>query len=69
MTTQRAALPRFDDDPQRVLLSFLPETERKFSPQGISMFALHYYAPWLGSLIPQRDQHRQVNRLSIWNPA
>lgn len=50
------ALPRFDDDPQRVLLSFLPGTERQLSPQGISMFALHYYAPWLGSLIPQRDR-------------
>ncbi|MGO4656530.1 Mu transposase C-terminal domain-containing protein [Ensifer sp. 2YAB10] len=51
-----AALPRFDDDPQQVLLSFLPGTERHLSPQGINMFALHYYAPWLGSLIPQRDR-------------
>jgi putative transposase len=49
-------LPRFDDDPQRVLLSFLPGTERQLSPQGISMFALHYYAPWLGVLVPQRDR-------------
>jgi len=52
----RVALPRFDDDPQRVLLSFLPGTERQLSPQGISMFALHYYSPWLGTLIPQRDR-------------
>jgi len=51
-----ATLPRFDDDPQQVLLSFLPGTERHLSQQGINMFALHYYAPWLGSLIPQRDR-------------
>ncbi|NEV11338.1 transposase [Rhizobium sp. SEMIA 4088] len=51
-----ADLTRFDDDPQRVLLSFLPGTERQLSPQGISMFALHYYAPWLGILVPQRDR-------------
>ncbi|NNH65882.1 Mu transposase C-terminal domain-containing protein [Rhizobium laguerreae] len=49
-------LPRFEDDPQHVLLSFLPGTERQLSPQGISMFALHYYAPWLGVLVPQRDR-------------
>jgi putative transposase len=48
-------LLRFEDDPQHVLLSFLPGTERQLSPQGISMFALHYYAPWLGVLVPQRD--------------
>jgi putative transposase len=51
-----ADLTRFDDDPQRVLLSFLPGTERQLSQQGISMFALHYYAPWLGALVPQRDR-------------
>lgn len=49
-------LPRFEDDPQHVLLSFLPGTERQLSPQGISMFALHYFAPWLGVLVPQRDR-------------
>lgn len=52
----RAALPRFDDDPQRLLLSFLPGSERQLSPQGVSMFALHYYSPWLGALIPKRDR-------------
>lgn len=52
----QAALPRFDDDPQRVVLSFLPGTERQLSPQGISMFALHYYSSWLGALIPRRDR-------------
>jgi len=51
-----ADLTRFDDDPQRVLLSFLPGTERQLSPQGISVFALQYYAPWLGILVPQRDR-------------
>ncbi|WP_244399858.1 MULTISPECIES: Mu transposase C-terminal domain-containing protein [unclassified Agrobacterium] len=49
-------LPRFDDDPQRVLLSFLPGTERQLSPQGISMFALHYYSTWLGIFVPERDR-------------
>ena len=50
------ALPRFDDDPQRVLLSFLPGTERQLSPQGISMFAMHYYSPWLSAVVPERDR-------------
>ncbi|KNY31071.1 transposase [Agrobacterium genomosp. 3 str. CIP 111-78] len=51
-----ATLPRFDDDPQRVLLSFLPGAERQLSPQGVSMFAMHYYSSWLGTLVPQRDR-------------
>lgn len=51
-----SALPVFGDDPQRVLLSFLPRTERQLSPQGISMFALHYYSPWLGAFVPERDR-------------
>ena len=51
-----AALPRFQDDPPRVLLSFLPGAERQLSPQGVSMFAMHYYSPWLGILVPQRDR-------------
>lgn len=49
-------LPRFDDDPVRVLLAFLPGAERRLSPQGISMFALDYYSQWLGGLVPQRDR-------------
>ncbi|MBB5536422.1 putative transposase [Rhizobium giardinii] len=49
-------LPRSNDDPQRVLLSFLPRAERQLSPQGISMFAMHYYSPWLGILVPERDR-------------
>ncbi|WP_192250203.1 Mu transposase C-terminal domain-containing protein [Mesorhizobium caraganae] len=47
---------RCDDDPMRVLLAFLPGTERRISPQGVSMFALDYYSPWLGGLVPQRDR-------------
>ncbi|MBP2449945.1 putative transposase [Rhizobium leguminosarum] len=49
-------LPDFGDNPQRVLLSFLPGTERRLSPQGISMFALHYYSSWLGIFVPERDR-------------
>ncbi|RWI36089.1 Mu transposase C-terminal domain-containing protein [Mesorhizobium sp.] len=49
-------LPRFDDDPPRVLLAFLPGAERRLSPQGVSMFALDYYSPWLGSLVSLRDR-------------
>lgn len=51
-----AELPNPGDDPQRVLLSFLPGAERRLSPQGISMFAMHYYSPWLGILVPERDR-------------
>lgn len=49
-------LARFDDDPMRVLLAFMPGTERRISPQGVSMFALDYYSPWVGELVPQRDR-------------
>lgn len=35
-------ISRFDDDPVRVLLAFLPGAERRLSRQGISMFALDY---------------------------
>lgn len=55
-------LPRFDDDPIRVLLAFMPGTERRISPQGVSMFALDYFSPWLGSLVPQRDR---LGRLEV----
>ncbi len=71
------ALPRFDDDPQRVLLSFLPGTERQLSPQGINMFALHYYSPWLSAVVPERDRlgrlevrydPRDISRVYIRDP-
>ncbi|AVA23688.1 MULTISPECIES: Mu transposase C-terminal domain-containing protein [unclassified Rhizobium] len=51
-----AAPPEHGDNPQRVLLSFLPGAERRLSPQGISMFAQHYYASWLGIFVPERDR-------------
>jgi putative transposase len=52
----------FDDDPARVLLAFMPGSERRVSPQGVSMFALDYYSPWLGGLVPQRDR---LGRLEV----
>ncbi len=52
----RHELSLCDDDPMRVLLAFLPGTERRISPQGVSMFALDYYSPWLGGLVPRRDR-------------
>ncbi|MFK4532041.1 transposase InsO family protein [Bradyrhizobium ottawaense] len=55
-------LPRFEDDAARVVLAFLPGTERRLSPQGVSMFALDYYSPWLGCLVPQRDR---LGRLEV----
>jgi putative transposase len=51
-----AGLPERMDAPDRVLLSFLPSATRQLSAQGLSMFALHYYAPWLGSLVTERDR-------------
>lgn len=53
---QAGDLPRFDDDPMRILLAFMPGKERRISPQGVSMFALDYYSPWLGALVLQRDR-------------
>ncbi|WP_246700799.1 hypothetical protein [Rhizobium sp. PEPV16] len=38
----RVGSPEHEDKPERVLLSFLPSAERQLSPQGLSMFALHY---------------------------
>ncbi len=55
-------LPRFEDDPARVVLSFLPGAERRLSPQGASLFALDYYSPWLGGLVPRRDR---LDRLEV----
>lgn len=55
-------LPRFKDDPARVMLAFLPGGERRLSPQGVSLFALDYYSPWLGSLVPRRDR---LGRLEV----
>ncbi|RUU68752.1 transposase, partial [Mesorhizobium sp. M7A.F.Ca.MR.362.00.0.0] len=48
---QARDLQHFDDDAMQVLLAFLPVAERRISPQGVSMFALDYFSPWLGSLV------------------
>ena len=53
---QAADLPRFHDDPHRVLLNFLPVQWRVLTPQGSSLFAMTYYAPWLGRLVSERDR-------------
>ncbi|MCI2400954.1 Mu transposase C-terminal domain-containing protein [Aliiroseovarius subalbicans] len=44
------------DNPMDVLLNFLPNTTRRISPQGISLFAIDYFDPWLGPLIARRDR-------------
>ncbi|MFF2323959.1 Mu transposase C-terminal domain-containing protein [Agrobacterium sp. NPDC058088] len=54
-------LPIFNDDPMRVLLAFLPGVRRRLSPQGVSLFALDYYASWLGSLLPRRDRMEKLD--------
>lgn len=53
---QAPALPVVVDDPHHVRLTFLQGCQRRLSPQGISMFALHYYSSWLGRLVSQRDR-------------
>src|SRR5208337_4190191 len=55
-------LPGFADDATRVVLAFLPGAERRLSPQGVSLFALDYYSPWLGGLVPRRDR---LGRLEV----
>ena len=49
-------IARHDDDPDQVLIAFLPGEERTLTPQGLSMFALDYYDDWLGTLVPSRDR-------------
>ena len=55
-------LPRLEDDAARVVLAFLPGAERRLSPQGVSLFALDYYSPWLGRLVARRDR---LGRLEV----
>ena len=55
-------LRRVEDDPSQVVLTFLPGTERRLTPQGVSLFALDYYSPWLGVLVPRRDR---LGRLEV----
>lgn len=73
-------LPSVDrpiDDPARVLLNFLPRKTRRISPQGVSLFALDYFEPWLGPLIARRDRlapldlcydPRDISRVYIVDP-
>lgn len=49
-------LTRHNDDPSQVLINFLPGGERRLTPQGVSVHAIDYYAPWLGELVPDRDR-------------
>jgi putative transposase len=44
------------------VLAFLPGAERRLSPQGVSLFGLDYYSPWLGRLVPRRDR---LGRLEV----
>lgn len=70
-------LPKHNDDPIHVFLSFLPGKGRKLNQQGINMFALDYYADWLGPLVPERDRldelqvkydPRDISRIYVRHP-
>jgi putative transposase len=47
---------KFTDEPDAVLLNFMPRKRRKLGPQGVPMFALDYYSPWFGVHVPYRDR-------------
>lgn len=73
-----ADLPEVADAPEAVLLNFLPEKRRRLTPQGMELFALHYYAPWLGVLVPERDRleklevrydPRDISRIYVRDPS
>lgn len=51
-----SGLPAHQDDPDQVLIAFLPGGDRQLTPQGVSVHAIDYYAPWLGELVPRRDR-------------
>ena len=51
-----AEAPRHNDDPFQSLINFLPGGERRLTPQGVSVHAIDYFAPWLGELVPERDR-------------
>ncbi len=44
------------DEPDHVLLNFLPRKTRRISPQGVSLFAIDYFEHWLGPLVARRDR-------------
>jgi putative transposase len=73
-------LVRHNDDETQVLLTFLPGPRegRALTPQGISLFALDYYSPWLGPWVPQRDRigkldvrydPRDISRIYVREPG
>ena len=66
------------DAPDAVLLNFLPGAQRRLTPQGVQLFALNYYAPWLGVLVPERDRidkleirydPRDISRIYVRDPG
>ena len=70
--------PAVADATEAVLLNFLPEKRRRLTPQGVELFALHYYAPWLGVLVPERDRldklevrydPRDISRIYVRDPC
>ena len=73
-------LPPMDrptDDPEQVLLNFLPRTTRRISPQGVSLFAIDYFEQWLGPLVARRDRlppldlcydPRDISRIYVADP-
>lgn len=65
------------DDPDQVLLNFLPRTTRRISPQGVSLFAIDYFEQWLGPLVARRDRlapldlcydPRDISRIYVADP-
>ena len=70
--------PQAADAPDAVMLNFLPEERRRLTQQGVELFALHYYAPWLGVLVPERDRlgsleirydPRDISRIYVRDPS
>ncbi len=66
------------DSSEAVLLNFLPGVQRRLTPQGVELFALHYYSPWLGVLVPERDRigtleirydPRDISRIYVRDPG
>lgn len=51
-----ASAPRHNDDPLQILIAFLPAGGRRLTPQGVSVYAIDYYSPWLGVFVPERDR-------------
>ena len=74
---RRPPIDRPIDDPDHVLLNFLPRKTRRISPQGVSLFAIDYFEHWLGPLVARRDRlaaldlcydPRDISRIYIADP-